>query len=102
MIKNIHHLVFSSEHLSVMKNIVIIGPAYPLRGGLATFNERFAKAFKDEGHEVMIYSFSLQYPGFLFPGKSQYADGPAPEFKKIRSKINSINPLNWLKVGNEL
>lgn len=85
-----------------MKKIVIIGPAYPLRGGLATFNERFAKAFTDDGHDAQIYSFSLQYPSFLFPGKTQFSEAKAPESVKIQTRINSVNPLNWLTVGNEL
>lgn len=84
-------------------NVVIIGPAHPLRGGgITTFNERLAKQFQDEGHQVSIYSFSLQYPGFLFPGKSQFSDRPAPENIKIHTRINSINPLNWISVGNEI
>src|SRR5690606_16113306 len=49
-----------------------------------------------------IYSFSLQYPSFLFPGKSQFTDEPAPTNLKIYSVINSINPFNWIKVGNRL
>lgn len=81
------------------KKIVIIGPAYPLRGGLAAFNERLAKEFQDLGHEVVLYTFSLQYPSFLFPGKTQYSDAQPPQGLKIKVKINSINPLNWLKVG---
>jgi glycosyltransferase involved in cell wall biosynthesis len=85
-----------------LSKIVIIGPAYPLRGGLATFNQRLAKQFIDEGHDCVIYSFSLQYPSFLFPGTTQYSSDPAPEGLKIRSAINSINPLNWIKVGGEL
>lgn len=83
-------------------NIVIIGSAHPLRGGLATFNERMAKQLQDEGHSVTIYSFSLQYPNFLFPGKTQFTDEPAPKELKIKSAVNSINPLNWIKTGNEL
>ncbi|MCG2615271.1 glycosyltransferase [Terrimonas sp. NA20] len=85
-----------------MAKIVIIGPAHPLRGGLATFNQRLAKEFNDQGHSCSIYSFSLQYPGFLFPGTTQYSDEPAPEGLEIHSAINSINPLNWLRVGNRL
>jgi len=84
------------------KSIIIIGPAHPLRGGLATFNQRLAKEFLDEGFDCSIYSFSLQYPSFLFPGTTQYSSESAPEGLKIFSKINSINPLNWIKVGNEL
>lgn len=83
--------------------IAIIGSAHPLRGGgIATFNERMAYALQDEGHEVAIYSFSLQYPSFLFPGKSQFTDEPAPKGLKIHSIINSINPLNWLSVGRRI
>jgi len=85
-----------------MANVVIIGPAHPLRGGLATFNQRLAKQFIDEGHKCSIYSFSLQYPSFLFPGKTQYTDEPAPDNITIYSVINSINPFNWMKIGNRL
>ena len=84
------------------KRIIIVGPAYPYRGGIADFNERLAHEFVNEGHEVTIYTFTLQYPGFLFPGKTQYAEGPAPEGLHIVRKVNSVNPLNWLKVGREI
>ncbi|MBK7374184.1 MAG: glycosyltransferase family 4 protein [Ferruginibacter sp.] len=69
---------------------------------MTTFNERLAKQFHDEGHQVIIYSFSLQYPGFLFPGKTQFTDEPAPAGLDIRTRINSINPFNWLRVGREI
>ena len=82
--------------------IIILGSAHPLRGGLATYNERLAKALQDEGHDVTVYSFSLQYPGFLFPGKSQFSNEPPPKDLKIMAKVNSINPLNWIAVGNEI
>ncbi len=85
-----------------MSNIVIIGPAYPLRGGLATYNERLAKAFSVEGHIASLYTFSLQYPGFLFPGSSQYSEELAPKDLNIKVCINSVNPLNWIKIGIEL
>ena len=84
------------------KKIVIIGPAHPLRGGLASYNERLAREFQQQGHEVIIYTFSLQYPGFLFPGTTQYSSEPEPGDLNIKVKINSINPFNWITVGNEL
>ena len=58
--------------------IISIGPAYPYRGGLASFNDRLAQQFTAEGHDIEIFTFSLQYPKFLFPGKTQYTDSPAP------------------------
>lgn len=85
------------------KKIIIIGPAYPLRGGgMSTFNERLARAFMQEGHSVSIYTFSLQYPSVLFPGTSQYSTEAAPKDLDIKVLINSINPFNWIKVGNRL
>ncbi len=84
-------------------NIIIVGSAHPLRGGgISTFNERMAEKLQSAGNTVTIYSFSLQYPSFLFPGKSQFTDEPAPKGLKIKSVINSINPFNWIKVGREI
>jgi len=85
-----------------MQRIIIIGPAHPLRGGLATFNQRLADEFNKDGNDCSIVSFSLQYPSFLFPGTTQYSSDPAPQNIKILSIINSINPLNWVLVGRKL
>ncbi|MBL7746599.1 MAG: glycosyltransferase [Chitinophagaceae bacterium] len=86
-----------------MSKIVIIGSAHPFRGGgITTFNHRLTKELLKEGHDCEIYSFSLQYPSFMFPGTSQYTDEPAPENITIHSVINSINPFNWIKTGRRL
>ena len=82
-----------------IKKVVIIGPAHPLRGGLASYNERLAQAFQADGSEVIIHTFSLQYPNFLFPGKTQYSSDAEPADLDISVEINSVNPLNWIKVG---
>jgi glycosyltransferase involved in cell wall biosynthesis len=86
----------------MLKRVVLIGPAWPLRGGLASFDQRLAKQFNAEGLDCTIYSFSLQYPSFLFPGTTQYSSDPPPEELKIETIINSINPFNWLSVGRRL
>jgi len=82
--------------------IIIVGTAYPYRGGLSAFNERLAYEYLHRGDEVEIYTFTLQYPSFLFPGKTQYSDEPAPQGLTIHRRINSINPFNWLRVGREI
>lgn len=85
------------------KKITIIGSAYPLRGGgISTFNELLATKLQEAGHEVKIITFSLQYPNFLFPGKTQYADEPRAEHLNIQVSLNSINPFSWFKVGRQV
>jgi glycosyltransferase involved in cell wall biosynthesis len=78
--------------------IVIIGTAYPMRGGIAQYNSILYK-FLSVNHDVKIFSFKRQYPEFLFPGKTQFETGePAykiPEGKNIVA-IDSINPFNWI------
>lgn len=85
-----------------MKKIVIIGTAHPYRGGIAAFNDRLALALKNEGYEVSVWTFCLQYPAILFPGKTQYTDAPVPEGLVVSRSVNSINPLNWLRVGRRI
>lgn len=82
--------------------MILVGTAYPYRGGLAVYNERLARSFQEQGYEVEIWTFTVQYPNFLFPGKTQFSTEPAPEGLSIHRKLNSVNPFNWLKVGRQL
>ena len=80
--------------------IFIIGPAFPLRGGPAQFNENLCLELNKEGHDAQIISYKLQYPNFLFPGSSQFEkSGSAPLGIKIHTILNTINPFNWLMVA---
>lgn len=83
-------------------NIVILGTAYPFRGGLATFNERLARQLQAEGHTVEVITFTLQYPSFLFPGKTQYSTEKVPTDLRISQQVHSCNPFNWIKVGRRI
>lgn len=82
--------------------IVIVGTSHPYRGGIAAFTDRLAAEFAKEGVDIEVVTFKLQYPSFLFPGKTQYSDAKSPEGFLIERKVNSINPLNWIKVGKEI
>jgi glycosyltransferase involved in cell wall biosynthesis len=88
--------------LTQQKKIIIIGPAHPLRGGLASYDERLTREFNRMGDDAAIFTFSLQYPDFIFPGTTQYSSEPAPKDLKIYVRINSINPFNWWKTGRQL
>lgn len=82
-----------------LKKIVLLTPAHPLRGGIASSSERLALEFHHLGYEVVVVSFRLQYPNFLFPGATQFTDDPPPENVRIITRLNSVNPFNWLMTG---
>ena len=78
--------------------IISIGPASPLRGGIAKFNESFVVTCNSMGYNTEIVSYFFLYPSFLFPGKSQFSTDVVPPNLKIHSVIHSLNPFNWHKV----
>ena len=82
--------------------IIIVGTSHPYRGGIAAFTDRLAAEFAKEGVDIEVVTFKLQYPSILFPGKTQYSEAEAPKGFPIERKVNSINPLNWKKVGKEI
>ncbi|MDA9663617.1 glycosyltransferase [bacterium] len=84
------------------RKVIIIGPAYPFRGGIANFNNSLALEYAKQGIDIKIYSFSLQYPSLLFPGKSQYESGKIPNGVEILPIVNSINPFNWFLVAKKI
>lgn len=79
--------------------IEFLGPAHPFRGGLSAIMQTMARRYQQQGHDVRMKTFTVQYPEFLFPGKSQYAEGPAPEDLQIERCIHTANPLNWIRQG---
>ncbi len=81
--------------------IILTGPSFPFRGGIANFNDSLYNALVNE-HDVQIIGFSLLYPAFLFPGKSQYENGSEKAGHVSGRLINSINPLSWFSAAGEI
>ena len=84
------------------KPIILVGPAFPLRGGIAHFNESFAKSLIDEGYLVELVSFYMQYPNILFPGKTQKSAGEPPKGLRIHNWLSSVNPFSWRRAANRI
>ena len=78
---------------------IIIGPGYPLRGGISESNQALFNAFKMNKDDVKIVSYSLQYPAVLFPGKKQFMDGVNFKIDGVENLINTLNPFSWLKAA---
>ena len=82
-------------------NIVIVGTAYPLRGGIAHFNALLYKHLSTR-HHVEIVTFSRQYPGIFFPGKTQDETGGPENALPSEQLIDSINPWTWYSAAKAI
>jgi glycosyltransferase involved in cell wall biosynthesis len=80
----------------------IIGPVYPLRGGIAQVTSMIYAELIKKGHDVQIINFKRQYPKFLFPGKTQ--EETSADALKVDSKIviDTVNPWTWYKAYREV
>lgn len=78
---------------------VLVGTAYPHRGGIAHYVALLTRELRAAGHEVTVISFSRQYPGFLFPGKSQEETGPETIRVDAEPLIDTVNPLSWFRAA---
>ena len=85
------------------KRIVLIGPMYPYRGGIAHFFETMYWGLRERGHHVDAVTFSRQYPSLLFPGKSQFELGATPARAVPAERwIDSINPATWFSAVSKI
>ncbi len=75
--------------------IVSIGPAHPLRGGIAKFNEALSATLVAKGHDLKIFSYRYQYPSFIFPGETQYSTEKPIIQLDIKNDIHSLNFATW-------
>ncbi len=76
-------------------NRIIIGPGYPLRGGISESNEALCKSFNQKEKTCQIISYSLQYPSILFPGKKQTIGLSERYVHANLNLINTLNPFSW-------
>jgi hypothetical protein len=84
------------------KKIILIGPAYPYRGGNALFITHTFESLKKD-FNVKIFNYKLLYPSFLFPGTTQFDKSKEQVFQVPSERIiNSINPFNWIKTASLL
>ena len=84
------------------KKVLLLGPAHPFRGGIANTQNYLAQNLDALGHEVTLFTFTIQYPRLLFPGKTQFTEDKAPDQLNRKRKIHSFNPFNWYKVARSI
>ena len=77
---------------------LLIGPAYPFRGGIAETQHQLALALQKKGRKVELLTFRNLYPKILFPGKTQFSHEMVPEKLKITRLMHAYNPFYWRRV----
>lgn len=82
--------------------ITLVGTAHPMRGGLAQFNSALCFALASRGHDVELISFTRQYPGILFPGKSQFDSSEETHAFPANAMVDSIGPWTWSRAARHI
>ena len=82
--------------------IAYLSTFYPFRGGIAQFNADLLEEF-GRHHEVKAFTFTRQYPSFLFPGKTQYVT-ESDKAKKVDSQaiLDTANPFSWRPAARKI
>ncbi|MCS6808185.1 MAG: glycosyltransferase [Bacteroidota bacterium] len=85
-----------------LRTIVLIGPAYPYRGGNALFMSYLYEALIPY-FRVHLINYTLLYPTILFPGTTQF-DKSNTLTKVVPSErlLHSIYPPSWWRVARRI
>ena len=81
---------------------LVFSSAYPYRGGISDSTHSFCNELTSSGTKLEVWTFSYLYPKLLFPGRTQYSSEKYVQKFKIRRQINTINPINWIRVALEI
>ena len=85
-----------------LKNYVLIGPAYPFRGGISNTNHELIREIQKTQKNSLIITFKKLYPKFIFPGKNQFSDEKKPPEINIERHLSSYNPISWIKTAKRI
>lgn len=84
------------------KSLVLLGPFYPYRGGIAHFLEIMYRGLQNRGHEVKAVTYTRQYPDLLFPGKTQYETQNVPDPVPAHRILDTIGPHTWFRTASNI
>ncbi|NJO05482.1 MAG: glycosyltransferase [Chloroflexaceae bacterium] len=75
--------------------IAFVGPTYPFRGGIAHYSTVLVRHLREAGHTTRFYSYTRQYPTWLFPGSTDKDPSTAALRVECEYILDPINPLTW-------
>jgi glycosyltransferase involved in cell wall biosynthesis len=82
--------------------IAVVGPTHPYKGGIAQYTTALAHELASEGHDVVLESWSHQYPGLLYPGQLTVPEPELTPYPHTRRRLSWRRPDSWLACGRRL
>lgn len=79
----------------------VIGPTYPYRGGIAHYTTLLVKHLR-ERHQIVFYSYSRQYPRWLFPGSTMPDPSSSALMEPCERIIDPLNPFTWWQTAQRI
>jgi len=85
--------------MSEKKKIIVVGPGYPYRNGQSVYLSSLCQKLSGK-FNVELINFSMLYPAFLFPGKTQYDESKDRKIRFPNTRmLHSLNPVSWYKTA---
>jgi glycosyltransferase involved in cell wall biosynthesis len=81
---------------------IVVGPTYPLRGGIAHFTTLLVKKLREQGHFTHLYTFRRGYPGLLYPGATNNDPSSESLFVEAIPTIHPLQPWTWIKTARNI
>ena len=81
---------------------LVFSASYPYRGGISDSTHSLCNELTKNNIETEVWTFSLLYPNFLFPGKTQFSNEVYEQNFKVKRIINTISLFNWIKVSKKV
>ena len=87
--------------LQQMKKIVLIGPVYPYKGGIAHYTSLMYQALAKK-YDVEMISYKMQYPKLLFRKEQKDYSNDMFKVENTQFLIHTANPFNIIGVANKI
>lgn len=89
------------EQLRKMEKIVLIGPVYPYKGGIAHYTSLMYQSLAEK-YDVTMISYKMQYPKLLFKKEQKDYSNDMFKVENTQFLINTANPFNIISVGSKI
>lgn len=83
------------------KRIVLIGPVYPYKGGIAHYTSMLYRTLIKH-HEVTMISYKMQYPRLLYKKEQKDFQSDMFRIEDTQYLIHTADPFNIMRVGKKI